>query len=219
MFDLTQGGVCLLLIDMQNEFLSEKGHFATRQGWPVSTFQERIRNCVALRNAARESGCKVMYTATGYAPDGSDAYVARHRILPTIFLEPDGRPRKADAAVLKGSWGAQIIDELTPAQDEYVVHKQRFNAFYQTELELMLRCWHIDTLIVCGMITEVCVESTIREAFVRDFDVLEVSDAVGSWSQARHEASLQAVDFSYGRVTDTVSVLELLSRRKQALGL
>ena len=122
MFDLTQGGVCLLLIDMQNEFLSEKGYFATRQGWPVSTFQERIRNCVALRNAARESGCKVMYTATGYAPDGSDAYVARHRILPTIFLEPDGRPRKADAAVLKGSWGAQIIDELTPAQDEYVVH-------------------------------------------------------------------------------------------------
>ena len=83
---------------------------------------------------------------------------------PHIFLEPDGRPRKADAAVLKGSWGAQIIDELTPAQDEYVVHKQRFNAFYQTELELMLRCWHIDTLIVCGMITEVCVESTIREA-------------------------------------------------------
>ena len=83
----------------------------------------------------------------------------------------------------------------------------------------MLRCWHINTLIVCGMITEVCVESTIREAFVRDFDVLEVSDAVGSWSQSRHEASLQAVDFSYGRVTDTASVLQLLSRRKQALGL
>lgn len=219
MFDLTQGGVSLLLIDMQNEFLSEKGYFAQKQGWPVSAFRQKIDHCVMLRKAARESGCKVIYTATGYAPDGSDAYVSRHRILPTIFLEPDGRPRKPDAAVLKGSWGAQIIDELAPGQDEYVVHKQRFNAFYQTELELMLRCWHIDTLVVCGIITEVCVESTIREAFVRDFDVLEVSDAVGSWSQARHEASLRAVDFSYGRVTDTAAVLEMLLRRKQILGL
>ncbi|MBQ9300964.1 MAG: cysteine hydrolase [Clostridia bacterium] len=219
MFDLTQGGVCLLLIDMQNEFLSEKGYFAVKQGWPVETFRDKIDHCVALRKAARESGCKVIYTATGYAPDGSDAYVARHSILPLLFLEPDGRPRKPDAAVLQGSWGAQIIDELAPDASDYVVHKQRFNAFYQTELELMLRCWDIRTLIVCGMITEVCVESTIREAFIRDFDVLEVSDGVGSWSPERHEASLRAVNFSYGRVTDTASVLDMLAARRRALGL
>lgn len=219
MFDLTQGNVCLLLIDMQNEFLSEKGYFAVRQGWPVSAFRGTIDRCAELRRAAYESGCKVLYTATGYAPDGSDAYVNRHRILPKIFLEPDGNPRKPDTAVIKDSWGAQIIDELAPGAGDYVIHKQRFNAFYQTELELMLRCWDIKTLIVCGVITEVCVESTIREAFVRDFDVLEVSDAVGSWNQERHEASLRAVDFSYGRVTDTASVLKMLKERKEKLGL
>lgn len=219
MFDLTQGNVALVIIDMQNEFLSDQGYFAVKQGWPVHTFQERIDNCVRLRKAAKESGCKVIYTATGYAPDGSDAYVARHRILPTIFLEKDGNPRKPDAAVIKGSWGAEIIPELAPDADDYVVHKQRFNAFYQTELELMLRCWDVKTLIVCGMITEVCVESTIREAFVRDFDVLEVSDGVGSWSQERHEASLRAVDFSYGRVVNTQDVLAMLAQRRQHLGL
>lgn len=219
MFDLTEGNVCLVMIDMQNEFLSDKGYFAVTQGWPVHTFAQKIENCRRLLDAARRSDCRILYTATGYAPDGSDAYVARHRILPTLFLEKDGRPRKADAAVIKGSWGAEIIPELAPQEGDYVVHKQRFNAFYQTEMELMLRCWNVQTLIVCGMITEVCVESTIREAFVRDFDVLEVADGVGSWNEERHLASLRAVDFSYGRVTDTEAVLRMLEARRRARGI
>ena len=210
MFDLSRGGVCLLLIDMQNEFLSEKGYFAVHQGWPVAEFAGVTANCRRLLEAARAGGRSVMYTATGYAPDGSDAYVRCHRILPTLFLEKDGRPRKPDAAVIRGSWGAEIIDELRPRPEDYVVHKQLFNAFYQTELEMMLRCRGVNTLIVGGIITEVCVESTVREAFIRDFDVLEVSDAVGSWSRERHEASLRAVDFSYGRVIDTGLAVELL---------
>ncbi len=219
MFDLSKGNTCLLIVDMQNEFLDKKGYFPTTQGWPVETFKGTIGNCVKLKEAAKASGCKVIYTATGYSPDGSDAYVSRHTILPTLFLEKDGRPRKANAAVLKGSWGAGIIPELTPDTDDYVVHKHRFNAFYQTELELMLRCWNIQTLIVCGIITEVCVESTVREAFIRDFDVLEISDAVGSWEEDKHEASLKAVDFSYGRVVDMPSILDMLAKRKAALGL
>ncbi len=214
MFDLTDQNVCLLIIDMQNEFLSPNGYFALKQGWPVESFQGCITQCQKLHRAAQESGCRVIYTATGYSPDGSDSYVACHTILPTIFIEPDGRPRTTDAAVVKGSWGAQIIPELAPAGEDYVIHKRRFNAFYQTELEHMLRCWKVDTLLVCGMITEVCVESTIREAFVRGFDVLEVRDAVGSWNQQRHEASLQAVDFSFGRVIDTQTALELLAARR-----
>ncbi len=218
-FDLSRNNVCLLLIDMQNEFLSKDGYFAVEKNWPVDAMKPQLENCVKLKAAAKAAGCKVMYTATGYAKDGSDAYVNNHSIHPLIFLNSDGSPRTADAAAIKDTWGAEIVPELAPDPEDYVVHKQRFNAFYQTELEMMLRCSGIKTLIVCGLITEVCVESTIREAFIRDFDVIEVSDGVASWSQKRHEASLENVEFSYGRVCDTETVLKMLEARKQKLGL
>lgn len=219
MFDLSRNNVCLLIVDMQNEFMREEGYFCKEKGWPVDIFTDQIERCQLLKKAAKEAGCKVMYTATGYAPDGSDAFVSNHLIHPLIFLNQDGTPRKANAAVLKGSWGAEIIDEIKPDSEDYVIHKQRFNAFYQTELEMMLRCNNIKTLIICGIITEVCVESTVREAFIRDFDVIEVTDGVGSWEQDRHEASLKNMEFCYARLCDTETVLKMLKARKEKLGI
>lgn len=214
MCDLTKNSVALIIIDMQNDFLDEKGYFAVKQNWPVSHFNEVKKNIKELKEAVVKSGCKVIYTATGYSPDGSDAYTRRHNILPSIFIEKDGKPREDDSAVIKGTWGADIISELAPSKNDYVVHKRRFNAFYQTELEHMLRCWDIKTVIVTGVITEVCVESTVREAFIRDFDVLVASDGVGSWSRERHEASLRNIDFAYGRVFTTKQLIEMVSKIK-----
>lgn len=207
-WDFEMGSACLLIIDMQNDFLSPEGYFAVNQHWPVERFRKMMEDVARLRREVKQAGGRVIYTATGYSPDGSDAYTNRHRILPSIFIEPDGRPRQHSAAVTKGSWGAEIIPALAPEGDDYVVHKRRFNAFYQTELEHMLRCWNIKTLIVTGVITEVCVESTVREAFIRDFDVLVVREGVGSWSKERHEASLVNMDFSYARVVGGEELLE-----------
>ena len=143
---LDMRSTCLLIIDMQNDFLSPEGYFAVHQGWPVAYFDKTTEAIVRLRRAVKEAGGRVIYTATGYSPDGSDAYTSRHTILPSIFIEPDGRPRRHDSAVVKGSWGAEIIPALEPEGEDYVVHKRRFNAFYQTELEHMLRCWGIKTV-------------------------------------------------------------------------
>lgn len=213
---LDMSSTCLLIIDMQNDFLSPEGYFAKNQHWPVEAFRKTSDAIVQLRQAVKEAGGRVIYTATGYSPDGSDAYTRRHTILPSIFIEPDGQPRCHDSAVIKGSWGAEIIPALRPQGEDYVVHKRRFNAFYQTELEHMLRCWGIKTLIVTGVITEVCVESTVREAFIRDFDVLVDRDGVGSWDRDRHEASLVNMDFSYARVAEQTELLAMTGGRKAA---
>ena len=110
---------------------------------------------------------------------------------------------------------AAIIPAPRPEGEDYVVHKRRFNAFYQTELEHMLRCWGIKTLIVTGVITEVCVESTVREAFIRDFDVLVDRDGVGSWDPKRHEASLVNMGFSYAKVAGQEELLAMINGARE----
>jgi ureidoacrylate peracid hydrolase len=207
-FALDMPKTCLLVIDMQHDFVDPKGYFALKQGWPVGIFAEVAQNIRLLKAAVKTKGGRVIYTATGYSPDGSDAYTNRHSILPAIFIEPNGYPRPHNSAAIKGTWGADIIDGLLPDGEDYLVHKRRFDAFYQTELEHMLRCWGVTTLIVTGVTTEVCVETTVREAFVRDFDVLVASDGVGTWHKDRHEASLRAMDFSFARVAPTEDLLK-----------
>ena len=214
-FKLDFPGVCLVIIDMQHDFVDPEGYFAVNQGWPVEIFKNVTKNIGDLKEAVLGNGGKAIYTATGYSPDGSDAYTKRHRILPSIFIEPDGKPRKHTSAVIKDTWGAQIINALSPGPDDYVVHKRRFDAFYQTELEHMLRCWDIHTLIVTGVTTEVCVETTVREAFCRDFDVLVVSDGVGTWHKEKHDASLRAMGFSFARIVTTRELLDVISKQKE----
>lgn len=199
----------LLIIDMQNDFLDDEGYFA-KSGWDISCCKQPIQSIIGLK-AAMPAEVKVIYTATGYAPDGSDAQVNLHEIVPLQFKNPGGVPREGRSVLLQGSWGSQIIDELKPAEGDYVVRKRRYDAFYQTDLEAVLRWWGIKTLVLTGVVTEVCVETTARSAFNRDFDVIVTRDCVGGWTQERHENSLKAIEFCIGAVMSSREVISALS--------
>lgn len=120
-----------------------------------------------------------------------------------------------DFNVVRGTWGAQIVDSLTPGPDDHIISKRRYSAFYQTDLELCLRCWGIDTLIFTGVATEICVETTVRDAFIRDFDILVAGDAVASWDKEASRATLRTVEESFGAVLSCEKIVELFGRTVQ----
>ncbi|MDR7402941.1 MAG: isochorismatase family cysteine hydrolase [Armatimonadota bacterium] len=195
--ELDPGRCALLVIDMQNDFVSPGG-FHHRQGKPVGAMQAIIP---AIQLLLRElpPAMRRVFVLTAREPDGSDSHWRFHRILPQrvrASREAEGSDRNA----LRGTWGTELVSLLRPGPADHVVYKRRYSAFYQTDLELRLRCWGIDTLFFAGVATEICVESTLRDAFMRDFDVVLVSDAVASWDAAAHRATLHLVQQSLGAV-------------------
>lgn len=200
----------LLIIDMQNDFIHEKGYFPS-VGYPVEPFRRIIPNIKKLVEFAYSIGMKVIWTATNYNPDGSDNPARVHKILAELFIDrKNGKPRGVILA--KGSWGSQIIDELKPPQDGIVILKRKPSAFYNTNLELILRIHGIKTLIITGITTEVCVDTTARDAFCRDFDIIIVEDATATWNEARHYCTLNNARFFLGLVAKTNQVIELFKK-------
>ncbi len=197
----------LLIIDMQNDFVSPGGYHH-RKGNPFEPMQAIIPNIqLLLQELPKEA--KRIYIVTTREPDGSDYHWRFHRILPErVRRSPE--ILRDHSNVLRGTWGAEIVDLLKPKPEDHIFYKRRYSAFYQTDLEMCLRCWGIDTLIFTGVAAEICVETTLRDAFIRDFDVVVVSDAVASWDNEAYQAMLQVVAKSFGIVLPAVKVNNLL---------
>ena len=168
----------LLIIDMQRDFL-EPGGFGEMLGNDVSLLRAAIDPCKRILAAAREAGLLVMHTREGHRPDLADApptKLARGGLETGIGADgPMGR------ILIRGEPGHEIIPELAPKPGEPVIDKSGKGAFYETDLELMLRNNGIRTIIVCGVTTEVCVHTTVREANDRGYECLVLEDCVGSY--------------------------------------
>lgn len=181
----------LLIIDMQNDFLDPGGYFA-RRGMPVQILRPTITATRVLRDSL-PAPVRVVYTVQVYEPDGSDDIMRLHRIKPAALARSDG-----EIPVQRGGWGAEIVVELEPRPDDVVIEKRRFDAFYQTELEALLRRWRVRTLLFAGVVGNVCVETSIRSAFVRDFDVVLARDCVADWSTQSLERTAEVVERAFG---------------------
>ena len=168
----------LLIIDMQRDFL-EPGGFGEMLGNDVSLLRTTIKPTIAVLAAARTAGLAVIHTREGHRPDLMDAppsKLARGNLETGIGDDgPMGR------VLIQGEAGHGIIPELSPLADEPVVDKPGKGAFHETDLHLILRNKGIKTLIVCGVTTEVCVHTTVREANDRGYECLVLEDCVGSY--------------------------------------
>ena len=126
------------------------------------------------------------------------------------------RPTVAKGRTLvKGTWGTEILPELTPEQDDIVVAKHRYSGFFETELDAILREHGIESLVFTGCTTSVCVDSTLRDAFYRDYRCLLLSDCTGEpigsdLARSNHEASLLVIERLFGWVSDSRSLLRAL---------
>ncbi len=203
----------LVIIDMQRDFL-EPGGFGEALGNDVSRLAAAIGPCAALLAAAREAGLLVIHTREGHRPDLSDAPPNKvQRGDPATRI---GAPGPMGRILVRGEPGHDIVPELAPLAGEPVIDKPGKGAFYQTDLDLMLRNRGIDTLLVCGVTTEVCVHTTVREANDRGYRCIVVGDACASYFPEFHEVGLRMIAAQggiFGWVSSSREVLAALAAR------
>ena len=200
----------LVIIDMQRDFL-EPGGFGESLGNDVSLLAAAVPPTKALLAAAREAGLLVVHTREGHKPDLSDAPPAKlERGEPTARI---GEPGPMGRILIRGEPGHDIVAELAPLEGEPVIDKPGKGAFYATELAEVLEARDVATLLVCGVTTEVCVHTTVREANDRGYRCVVVGDACGSYIPAFHEAGLAMIKAQggiFGWVSDSASVIASL---------
>ena len=189
-FDLEPDKAALLIIDMQRDFL-EPGGFGEMLGNDVAQLRPTIAPTRRLLEAFRAAGLAVIHTREGHRADLSDLPASkrvRGRGKLTIGDKgPMGR------ILVRGEPGHDIIPELYPAAGEPVIDKPGKGAFHATDLDAILKNRGISQLVVCGVTTEVCVNTSVREANDRGYDCLVVSDCVGSYFPEFQEMGLKMI--------------------------
>lgn len=171
--------VALLIIDMQNEFISEGGAIKCPSG------QDIIPNIKKLLKLIREKEISVIYTQE------------LHRTQKVDFGRELGEEPEH---CLEGSWGAEIISELTPREEDFLIPKRRYSAFFATDLEILLKGLDIDTLIITGVVTDICVRATAQDAQQLDYKVIVPEECVAGTSVEQHKAALTHIQYILGKV-------------------
>jgi len=200
----------LVIIDMQRDFL-EPGGFGHTLGNDVSLLRAAIEPCQMLLASARRRGMLVVHTREGHRPDLSDAPAAKiERGAPSLRIGDSGPMGRI---LVRGEAGHAIIDALAPIAGEPVVDKPGKGAFFATDLHEILRNRGIDTLLVCGVTTEVCVHTTVREGNDRGYRCVVAGDCCASYFPEFHAAGLAMIKAQggiFGWVTDSRRVLAAL---------
>jgi len=195
----------LAVIDMQNGFCAQGGSYQ-KFGTDISIYRKIVPNVKKIIDVCHELRIPVFYTQQVREASGIDLLTRIHRIIPRRRLE---FIEKIHACV-KGTWDAEIIDELLPTKDDHIVVKRRDSAFQDTEFELWLKSIGADTVIYTGIDTCICVENSVREGFNKGYDVILVEDAVASSWQELHKATLEKVRGSFGLVLTTERLIDML---------
>lgn len=197
----------LLAIDLQRAFCSPEGSVA-RQGRDVSSCRAAMERCIDLADAARRVGVPVIWTRIVLRPDYADGGVFVHELRPGL---------KEAGGLQAGTDDVELMPEVQVHKEDHVVDKRRYSAFHGTGLEDILRARRIECLMVGGVTTSMCVESTVRDAGQRDYKTFVVRDACADFSDSRHGASFEAIAFGFGRVISHNEALSALAAGKADL--
>lgn len=202
----------LIVVDMQNGFVSKGGSY-DMLGMNINNYQKIISKIQVLVNFCRNQSIPIFYTEAIREPSGIDLLLNIHNILPRSREER--LQNKNIPICVRGTWDAQIIDDIKPSDMDFVILKRRDSAFQDTELRLWLQSLHINTLIFCGIDTSICVETSLRDAFNLGYDVILISDATAARIDRHYETSIERIRDYYGIITDTNNlkkIIEILKR-------
>jgi len=210
-FALDPAEAALLIIDMQRDFL-EPGGFGESLGNDVSLLRRTIAPIGRLLDAARAAGLPVIHTREGHRPDLADLAPAKKaRGKPSLAIGDCGAMGRL---LVRGEPGHDIIPELYPRLGEPIIDKPGKGAFWATDLHGILQNRGIKQLVVTGVTTEVCVNTTVREANDRGYDCLVLEDCVGSYFpefQAMGLKMIKAQGGIFGWVSNSDKVIEALA--------
>ncbi|MEM2612957.1 MAG: cysteine hydrolase [Nitrososphaerota archaeon] len=205
----------VIVIDMQNAFIIRGGMFDI-VGFEVSKFRRIIKPLKYVLDISRIFGLKIIYVRHVYSPDLSDTgtqespnYWKEYSI---VLMRKNLGFR--DKLLIRGTWGAEIIDEIKPLAGDFVIDKQRYSGFANTELENMLKSLNAKYLFFTGIALNVCVESTIRDAFSKEFWPILISDCCAATGpKCTREAALWNVKQLFGWVTTSRNYIKALQRK------
>jgi ureidoacrylate peracid hydrolase len=189
----------VMVIDMQNDFCAERGYVETVVGKDVTACRAVVPEIMALVGAAREHGVPVFWIKANYDPDH----------LPEGMLAKQ-REKSSDICCGTGSWGIDFYG-VAPGPGEPVIEKHSYSAFADTDVEAQLRRRGAKTLVFAGVQTNVCVESSLRDAVCRGFYAVLASNCVASHTLPLHEATLKNVQFLFGDVLERNRIAALWS--------
>jgi len=201
--DFVLNKVALMVIDMQNDFIHPKGILG-RQGFCVVDLGTFVKRVADLMNLFKANGLPVIATRHIIRQNSQG-----HAIGGGLWVEM--RPFLKVAGLRHGTWGAELIDGL-PVPD-YIIGKHRFSAFYETGLESLLRGLNTEVVVFSGVATNICVESSIRDAFCMDFRIISIENCMAAYTIQAHEASLLTLRF-LGTVISLNELIQLLTLAK-----
>jgi ureidoacrylate peracid hydrolase len=220
-FELSPRSTAVIVVDMQHDFAAPDGMFG-RAGIPLDGIRAVIEPTRRVLDTARQAGMLIVYLTMQYAEDLSNLGTAtapnRTRHLAMGVGQPVDAPDGTNSRVLvRDTWNTKIIDELAPHSDDVVIPKHRYSGFFETELDAVLRHRGISSLIFTGCTTSVCVESTLRDAFYRDYRCLLLTDccaeAVGSdQTRTNHDATLTVIEALFGWTTDSDQLIRSVTK-------
>jgi len=190
----------LIVVDMQNSFLRDEGAFS-RMGLNITYLKSTLKPVMRLVEVCRKVGIPIIFTRYVLRPDYTDA-----GLLVKLFPAARGR-----SAMVTGTWDSEIVDELSAQPKDYIIDKTRYSAFYNTNMEVILRGLGVDTVVVCGVTTELCVSSTIRDAFFRDYHIVPVKDAMAAIDPVRHDGAIRNFEYGFGKPVTTDEVVASLT--------
>ncbi len=184
---LNKDKAALLVIDMQKFFLNPKSPTFTCGGLAI------LPNVKLLIDTFRKANRPVIYTCHVHHPDRIDA-----GIMGWWW----------EGMCVEGSPESEVHEDIAPLSHEKVIFKHRYSSFYNTDLETILRCMEIEDLVISGIMTNMCCESTARDAYYRDYRIFFLADGTGSINEEMHTASLLNLAFGFAYITTTESVLQ-----------
>jgi ureidoacrylate peracid hydrolase len=209
------GKSAIVVVDMQNAFAA-KGGTLDVAGIDISGAPNVVSAIRASLDAARAAGLTVVYLQMGYKPDLSNCGGPQS---PNWYKEAaihlmNAKPELKGKLLTEGSWDFAVVNELAPRDGDLVVVKTRYSGFAGTNLDSLLRMREIRYLFFTGIATNVCVESTLRDAYFLDYWPLLIKDATTqAGPAAAHEATVSNVESFFGWTLETKDLLEALSAR------
>ena len=188
----------LLVVDAQKVFAAEDSALGDR-GADVSRAVRTVPNVTEVVSLARRESVPIVFTRSYRREDGMDSHQRVFDVVPDIH--------RGDRPICcAGSEGVEYVDGLEPQPDEYEVRKQRYDAFHNTRLDSHLRAESVETVLVCGFTSNVCVEGTARGAHERGYNVVVIEDCCNAYTEADHRSAMRTTDLVLG----TTATLEEL---------
>jgi ureidoacrylate peracid hydrolase len=211
------GRTAVVVVDMQNDFAAEGGMFH-RSGVPIAGIRSCVPAIARVLAVARRVGIQVVYLTMAFEPDLSDAggpgapNVLKHLPLGGIGTPIEVPGGGTGRILVRGTWNTEIVPEVAPEPGDVVLVKHRYSGFYGTRLDDVLRGLGVDSLVFTGCTTSICVESTLRDAFYRDYRCLLLEDCAaeplgGGEARTNHDSTVLAVEKLFGWVTDSAGFI------------